>query len=1300
MASIIDLKHPLSSNWLENDPTEPNHQLQFDSPAIAPEKIISSSPPFASAEVELIDQPKQAIELGKTDIPTVAVPLGSRLTETQNQNFEINNTQTSGSPDLVRISNQPSLVSTQPVVSLSPNLTALLTRFDGTLTAPNSSSSPASLPSTLGRCECSYCLPRSKTSSSQAEEAFGNKTAIADIRATGDNNIDGLLTTKRWKSFDVTYSYTDTYADYENNYGQNIPAPFSNYQNGYEQLSVEQIRAVVGWLEYDFANVSNLNPILLTGSKDRDATVRIAITAKANLNTARVAAFPEDNKVESGDVWFNADDYDTPVIGNFAYHTFGHELGHAMGLKHGHQTGGISNVAMNSDRDSMEFSVMTYRSHVGASTTGGYTNETWGYAQTLMMYDIRAIQQMYGADFSYNAANTTYTFSTTTGEMFIDGVGQGTPGGNRIFRTVWDGNGIDTYNFGNYTTNLRVDLSPGGWSDLAVGSNFQRAELNFISNIYARGHVFNALIYSDSNPNWIENAIGGAGNDVMIGNDANNFLNGVGGNDTLYGGFGNDTIEGGGGNDIIFLGAGNDLVNTYSLDSDFFYGEGGEDFIFGSLVNDYLNGGTGNDTLRGLSGDDTITGEAGFDSTFGDAGNDRIIDTDGIGNDIHDGGAGIDLIDYSILTGIFSINLISGIISGFVGADFLSETIANFENVEGGQGSEEIIGYLADNVLSGNGGNDVMYGNQGNDTLYGGAGEDRLFAHSGNNYLDGGSGNDTLNQAGSNGDDTLLGGEGDDSLIGGSGNDLYWVDSVSDVVVETSTLAAEIDTVFSAVGYTLGANIEKLYLLGSAQINGTGNNLNNWLDGNLGGNNILSGLAGIDTLQGGFGNDTLYGGEDNDLLLGSGGNDLLVGESGNDIYYVDGTGDRVQETSSISSEIDIVRASISYTLGANLERLELEGTANITATGNSLHNQLFGNVGSNLLKGLAGNDTILGTSGNDTLDGGTGNDTLVGGLGNNVYYVDSAGDVVRDSSFVISGTGTASAAAATGLDTVNSSASYSLGENLEQLVLSGTGNISGTGNSLNNLLIGNASSNKLAGQAGSDTLNGGSGADTLVGGSGNDFYIVDSVGDVVQETSTTGSEIDTVRTFISYSMGINLERLSLQGTSNINATGNNLSNFLVGNSGNNVLNGQGGNDTLLGNAGNDFLVGASGNDVLTGGSGNDRFHYVTGSAFATSQIGLDRITDFKRVAGDTDKILLSRTTFNAGTSFASVSSDALAAISAAYITFSKATGNLFYNQNGGAAGLGTGGQFATLSSINGAVVSSTNTLLATDFTIA
>ena len=396
---------------------------------------------------------------------------------------------------------------------------------------------------------------------------FGQATPTSNTTATGINNIDGLLGSRKWASNTVTFSFTDSFFnDYESGYLNS-----SNHSSSFESLNDNQRWATGYWFDM-YEDVSNLNMVELTGSSDRDATIRLA--ESSDPSTA-YAYFP-GGAVESGDVWFNRNDYNSPTIGNFAFHTFGHEIGHALGLKHGHETGGVSNVFMDYDRDSMEFSVMTYRSYVGAPTDY-YRNETWGYAQSLMMYDIAAIQQMYGANFDTNSGNTTYTFSTTTGEMFVNGVGVGTPGDNRIFRTIWDGNGIDTYNFSNYTTNLTIDLTPGGWSDLDSDGIFQKAYLG--DGNYARGHVFNALQYNGDSRSLIENAVGGSGNDTIFGNNTANNLWGLNGNDYLLGEGGNDYLLGEGGNDTLTGGGGNDSLAGYSNGTEY----------------DVLTGGTGND---------------------------------------------------------------------------------------------------------------------------------------------------------------------------------------------------------------------------------------------------------------------------------------------------------------------------------------------------------------------------------------------------------------------------------------------------------------------------------------------------------------------------------------------------------------------------------------------------------------------------------------------------------------------------------------------------------------------------------
>ncbi|MFZ2967691.1 MAG: calcium-binding protein, partial [Sulfuricurvum sp.] len=323
--------------------------------------------------------------------------------------------------------------------------------------------------------------------------------------------------------------------------------------------------------------------------------------------------------------------------------------------------------------------------------------------------------------------------------------------------------------------------------------------------------------------------------------------------------------------------------------------------------------------------------------------------------------------------------------------------------------------------------------------------------------------------------------------------------------------------------------------------------------------------------------------------------------------------------------------------------------------------ELFRDTNGNpLLNGYAGNDTLTGSSANDTIIGGVGADTMSGGAGNDTYYVDNVGDKVIE-------------LANQGTDIIRTSVSYTLGANIENLTLTGTSNINGTGNSLNNTLTGNNGANILNGGAGVDILNGGAGADTLFGGAGNDTYYVDNVGDKVYETTTAVSGIDSggidlVNTTISYTLGANIENLTLTGTSNINGTGNSLNNALTGNSGANILNGGAGADTLFGGAGN---------DTLTGGAGRDSFVFNTALNGATNK---DTITDFT-ATDDIIKLengiftkLATVGTLATGNFYASATGVAHDAND--YILYNTASGVLSYDADGNGAGSAIA--FATL----------------------
>ncbi len=321
-------------------------------------------------------------------------------------------------------------------------------------------------------------------------------------------DVAALISGTEWQATSLTYSF---------------PTLASHYS---AQQPAEDL---AGFSPFTAAQQAAITAMLPLISQVSQLTFQLVAPGPANLrfamndqDGAAYAYYPTGGG-PAGTAWFNKTSFTDPEPGNYSWMGMLHETGHALGLKHGHESPAVS-----TEHDSLEYTVMTYRSYVGDPLTGGYSNEFGGYPQTLMMLDIAALQQMYGPNFGFNSGDTTYSWSASTGQMSINGVGQWVPAANRILLTVWDGGGTDTYNLSNYGNSVTIDLRPGEWSRT---SSSQIANLG--DGELARGNIANALQYQDDPRSLIENAVGGSAGDTLIANEARNVLTGNGGADTF-----------------------------------------------------------------------------------------------------------------------------------------------------------------------------------------------------------------------------------------------------------------------------------------------------------------------------------------------------------------------------------------------------------------------------------------------------------------------------------------------------------------------------------------------------------------------------------------------------------------------------------------------------------------------------------------------------------------------------------------------------------------------------------------------
>ena len=399
----------------------------------------------------------------------------------------------------------------------------------------------------------------------------------------------------------------------------------------------------------------------------------------------------------------------------------------------------------------------------------------------------------------------------------------------------------------------------------------------------------------------------------------------------------------------------------------------------------------------------------------------------------------------------------------------------------------------------------------------------------------GGTGADTITGngvanwlQGNAGNDTLNGGSGDDRLSGGSGTNALNGGSGSDTADYSAGVTA-------AVSANLGTGAAT-YNAGAAHDN----------------------FNSVENIRGSVFSDTLTGDGNANVIEGNLGNDTLDGAAGLDtVSYAN---------ASAGVTVNLATAAAQNTVSAGSDTLS--NFENIL--GSDFNDTLSGN-------GLA--NVITGGAGNDSLDGAGGADTLAGGFGDDIYAIDNAGDVISE-------------AGGEGIDQANASVSYALGVNVENLTLTGSSSIDGTGNGINNVITGNS---------GANSLDGGGGADTLAGGLGNDIYLADASDTIVENP---GEGTDTVLAGATYSLAAaNVENLTLTGASAINGTGSAGDNVIRGNSNANLLDGGAGDDTLIANGGNDSLVGGAGFDQMYGGAGNDTYYANDLTDFAYEDAG-------------------------------------------------------------------------------------------------
>ncbi len=667
-------------------------------------------------------------------------------------------------------------------------------------------------------------------------------TPSAIVAASGNLAIDGILGGSKWDALTFTYAFPQDATSYGD------PVAYSDAKEPQSFVPVSAaLRAVVTTMVKNLAQFTNVTFTQETNAANfGTSTFRFASATSAVAVPTAQAYFPGASN-SAGDEWFGPTAaYTNPQLGDYGWDTVFHEMGHALGLKHPHDTGGTYVVPAN--QDAMELSIMSYRSYAGGSVTGGYTNETGGFDQTFMQNDIAALQYMYGANFS-GPKNNIYSFSSTTGEMSINGVGQGVPTDNRILRTIWDGGGHVTYDFSGYATNEMIDLNPGKASIL---SPVQLANLG--NGNFAKGEIYNALQFGTDTRSLIANVKGGSGNDTIAGNAADNVINA---------GAGLNYVDGAGG------------VNTidYSTSATKVYADIGANSAYHDTAQQ--------DHLVNIQ---NVIGTNFGDRMYGTAG-DNIF-TLGTGQNIVYGQGGSDTVNYSKTSSLLYVDLDAF----YVTHDGTIDYLTGISNVTGNNTSgDRFYGTAGNNIFTLGTGQNIVYGKGGSDTADYSAGSSQLYVDLGAFYATHDGTTDYLtgisNVTGNNTNgDRFYGTAGNNTFTLGTGQNIVYGQGGIDSVNYSHAATAIYADIYSAGGSGHATHDGTTdYLAGITNV--TGSAQNDRIYGTRTGNATLDGGAGNDTIYAFGGGNSVFGGLGDDALVGLG-NDTLTGGAGADRFYL------------------------------------------------------------------------------------------------------------------------------------------------------------------------------------------------------------------------------------------------------------------------------------------------------------------------------------------------------------------------------------------------------------------------------